>query len=76
MAAYKIRGNINVEQYHIECHDIFERYFACPVALHKNSVYNLRAAASRKTQYERAILSGFESLDTTYRVAEKEVLEM
>lgn len=35
------------------------------MALHKCSVYNLGAAASGKTQYERTILSRFESLDTT-----------
>jgi hypothetical protein len=67
----KSHDNINEEKYHIKRHDIFERYFTCPVTLHKSFVYNLGAAAGGKTQYERAILSGFESLDTTYRVVEK-----
>lgn len=52
--------------YHIERHDVVERYLAVMVCFHKTLVHLLRAATGRQTQYEgpvRARIKIFDTLD-------------
>jgi hypothetical protein len=53
--------------YHVECNDVFERYLPIIVLFHEMFVYNLRAAASWKAEYERVRCRRPEGVDSVWK---------